>query len=96
MKHSGPETSVSGHQFCSYFGADTITPISQDWNCGNNLLLQAMKLKIKKIQRKNQKPEFSKNPKIFKKQSIFPKIRGTHVFSIAFLNIFGFLENSDF
>ena len=61
-------------------------------DCGNNLLLQAMKLKIKKIQRKNQKPEFSRNPKIFKKT-----IENTEVPRIfrkidCFVNIFRFLK----
>ena len=43
------------------------------WNWEIWITLQAMKLKNQENSRKNQKPEFSQNPKIFKKQS---KIQG--------------------
>ena len=55
-----------------------------------------MKLKNQENSKTNQKPEFSKNPKIFKKQSMFSKNLGEPRIFDCFFNIFGFFENSGF
>ena len=55
-----------------------------------------MKLKNQENSKKNQKPEFSKNPKIFKKQSIFSENTGETPYVRSFFEYFLFFENSGF
>ena len=69
----------------------TVKTTIQSWE--NNYQLQAMKLKNQENSKNDQKPEFSKNPKIFKKQSISPENTGVPpVFSIVFWIFLDFLK----
>ena len=55
-----------------------------------------MKLKNQKNSKKNKKPEFSKNPKIFKKQSMFSENTGEPPHIRLFFEYICIFENSGF